>query len=704
MPYSYLLPILLIFLWDCLGRFIQLIGEFYASVFVPVGKVFLAVAEWLQAFSKAHETVYSKQPGLVVIVRLIALLFALAAIGGEAYSSLIAIPALFGNEAGAIELPFPGLAVPAIAILFFALCSLFGILWLESSEYVPSEARLFEVPPGKAKGFHRFATWTLIASLIATALYYVERKFFLLDPEGDVTTYLQIAVFLFLGILVPCAGAVALWIVAVGLQAIVNILFSIAAFVASIVVEILDFLSLHFTRGRMSVRDKTVGVLVHRRGVYVDEEKDEVLPHPIEIGENLMRENIIGCFYGGSFGVQMQPIMEEKIQVLGAVGEIAASGAVSLYAQDEQMTSVGVNVSPTVAERTAILAASHTDEEANTHLLDRLGEKLIDVHLPLKSVPSSLLFFLDRDVLTSSSAMLKMVKRQLPFHTIVVITMLDEKDLGKEAVRKGLQELEELYEQGVIATTFVFSSRSPFAVAVKLNGGEVKQLEFVAQTLTSLLLARRHSKLNVSCVDVLRALGHLSPFISFAFAADRVACIKERGLRGLFQLLAGKKALVGDKVNIRDQAEYITRRVLADTECRAIDQTIHLEMPTVLIYNLPLALSDKRFGFVQKELIKFLGRVYPSTKSLGVRGNGIPIHPATDPLDPFYVQVSCLYPLLPAFFELTTPELPRQEEQAALPKPEEPDSIEMAVAASPEAATQGEIKQSGGSPKKIASA
>ncbi len=704
MPYSYLLPLLLIFLWYCLGRFILPVGEFYASVFVPVGKVFLAVVEWLQAFRKAHETVYSKQPGLVVIVRLIALVFALAAIGGEAYSSLIAIPALFGNEAGIVELPFPGLAVPAMAILFFALCSLFGLLWLESSEYIPAEARLFEVPPGKAKGFRRFAIWTLIASLIATALFYIERKFFLLDPEGDITTYLQIAVFLFLGILVPCAGAVALWIVAVGLQAVVNILFSIVAFVASIIVEILDFLSLHFTRGRMSVHDKTVGVLVHRRGVYVDEEKDEVLPHPIQIGENHMCKSSIGCYYGGPFGVQMHPLMNEKIQALGARGEIASSGAVSLYTQDQQMTSVGVNVSPTAAERTAILAASHTDEEANTHLLCRLGEKLIDVHLPLKSVPSSLLFFLDRDILTSSLEMLKMVKRQLPFHTIVVITMLDEKDVGKEAVRKGLQELVELYEQGVVTTIFVFSSRSPFAIAVKLNGGEVKQLEFVAQTLTSLLLVRRHSKLNASCVDVFRALGRLSPFISFAFAADRVARIKLRGIRALLMWLIGKKALVGDKVNIRDQAEHITGRVLADTECRAIDQAVPLEMPAILIYNLPLALSDKRFGFVQKELIKFLGRVYPSTKSLAVRGNGIPVHPATDPLDPFYVQVSCLYPLLPAFFEPTTPELPRQEEQTALPEPKESDSIETTVAASPEAAIQGETKKSGGSPKKMASA
>lgn len=691
MPYSYLLPILLVFFLYSLGRFIRPVGEFYASVFVPVGKVFLAVVEWLHAFRKAHETVYSKQPGLVVIVRLIALVFALAAIAGEAYSSLIAIPALFGNEADTVELPFPGLAMSAMAILFFALCSLFGILWLESSEYIPAEARLFEVPPGKAKGFHRFAIWTLIASLIATALYYVERKFFLLDPEGDITTYLQIAVFLFLGILVPCAGAVALWIVAVGLQAIVNILFSIAAFVASIFVEILDFLSVYFTRGRMSVHDETVGVLVRHRGVYVDEEKDEVLPHPIEIGENLMRENIIGCFYGGSFGVQIQPIMEEKIQALGAVGEIAASGAVSLYAQGEQMTSVGVNVSPTVAERTAILAASHTDEEANMYLLNRLGEKLIDVHLPLKSVPSSLLFFLDRDVLTSSSVMLKMVKRQLPFHTIAVITMLDEKDAGKEVVRKGLQELVELYEQGVIATTFVFSSRSPFAVAVKLNGGEVKQLECVAQTLTSLLLARRHSKLNVSCVDVLRALGRLSSFISFAFAADRVSLIRMRGLRALLRLLIGKKAMVGDKENIRDQAKHITGRVLTDAECRAIDQAIHQEMPAVLIYTIPLALSDKRFGFVQKELIKCLGRVYPSTKSLAVRGNGIPVHPA--PLDHFYVQVSCLYPLLPTFFEPATPELPQQEEQAALPEPKGLDSSEKVVAASGKAATLSDVKR-----------
>ncbi len=702
MTYSYVLPIFLIFLWYCLGRFIRPVGEFYSLVFVPIGKVFLAVVEGLQAFRKAHETVYSKQPGLVVIVRLIALVFALAVIGGEAYSSLIAIPALFGNEAGVLELPFPGLAVPALGILFFALCSLFGLLWLESSEYIPAEARLFDVPPEKTRSFHRLATWILIVSLLATMLYYVERKFFLLDPNGDITTYLQIAVFTFLGMLVPCSGIVALWIVAVGLQAVVNLLFSIVAFVASIVVEILDFLSLHFTRGRLSVHDKTVGVLIHRRGMYVDEGKDEVLPHSVQIGEHSMCKSTIGCYYGGSFGMQMQPLLHEKIRALGAEGEIASIGAVSLYSHDQQMTSVGVNVSPTPAERAAILAASHNDEEANTHLLGRLGEKLIDIHLPLKSIPSSLLFFLDRDVLTSASTMFKMVKRQLPFHTIAVITMLDEKDLGKEAVRKGLQELVELYEEGVVTAIFVFSSRSPFAIAVKLNGGEVKQLEFVAQTLTSLLLARRQSKFNASCVDVLRALGRLSPFISFAFAADRVARIKLRGIRALLMWLIGKKALVGDKVNIRDQAEYITGRVLADTECRAIDQVILPGMPAVLIYNLPLALSDKRFDFVQKELIKFLGRVYPSTKSLVVRGNGIPVHPATDPLDPFYVQVSCLYPLLPTFFEPTTPELPDQEAQGVLPKPKEPDSSDTTVTAA--LVAQDEKKTSEGSPNKVASA
>src|SRR6266851_5476277 len=105
MPYYVLLSMTILFLWYCLGRFIKPIGEFYATLFVGVGKVFLAVTNWLRPFRKAHESVYSKQPGLIVIVRLVALVFALFAIAGEAYSSLVAIPALFGRELGTVKLP-----------------------------------------------------------------------------------------------------------------------------------------------------------------------------------------------------------------------------------------------------------------------------------------------------------------------------------------------------------------------------------------------------------------------------------------------------------------------------------------------------------------------------------------------------------------------------------------------------------------------
>lgn len=676
MSYSYPLLVLLIFLCYCAGRFIQPIGEFYASVLlVPLGKLFLTIVERLQPFRKAHEDVHGRQPGLVVIVRLIALVSALGVIVGDGYSSLVAIPALFGSEAGTMKLPFPELAVPALALLFFSLCSMFGMLWLESSEYISLEVRLFDGPQARSKRFQRFATAMLITSLIATALYFIERKFFLLDPESDITTYLQLAVFLFMGILVPCGGAVALWIVAVGLQAIINILFSLATFVASIVVEILDFLSLHFTHGRMSIRDKAVR---HRR--YTDEEQGKVLPYSIEIGENVMREETISCCYVGPFGVQMQHIMEEKIRVLGAAEEIASSGVVNLYNPDEPLTSFGVNVSPDRAEREAIIAEANNDEEANTLLLRRLGEKLIDVHLPLKGIPALLLFFVDKDILVSSSEMLRTIKRQLKFQKIAIITMLDENDKKKEAIRKGLRELVELRKQGIIATTFVLSPRSPFAVAVRLNGGEVKQLEFVAQTLTSLLLARKHSKLNTSCVEVVCALESLSSFISFAFAADRVAPVKAHGFWALLQLLFGKKAVVIDKVNTRDQAEHITKRVLVDGECRAIDNGIDIQKHAVLIYNIPLALSDKGFGYVQKELVKFLGRAFPTTGSLTVRGNGIPIHPA--PLDPFYVQVSCLYPLLSEFFEETAlPELAFSKDSVALPAPHVSDADSQAIAA-----------------------
>src|SRR5438128_555547 len=111
-----LFPVVSLFVWYCLGRFVRPIGDFYATLLVGVGKVCLAVANWLQVFSVRTPSAPGGRPGLGVIVRLIALVFALLVMVGEAFSSLVATPALFGTDLGAVRVPFPDLAAPALGI------------------------------------------------------------------------------------------------------------------------------------------------------------------------------------------------------------------------------------------------------------------------------------------------------------------------------------------------------------------------------------------------------------------------------------------------------------------------------------------------------------------------------------------------------------------------------------------------------------
>jgi hypothetical protein len=245
--HKYVLFIVIICVWYGLGRFIRPVGDLYATLLLAVGKVGRAVADWLTAFRVPTVSAPGGRPGLAVIVRLIALVFAVLVMVSEAYSSLVAAPALFGTDLGPVRVPFPELAVPALAVLFFALCSLFGICGLEAAGCLPAEARLFEVPPEGARVFRRFAFGSLGVSLIATALFYGERKFYLLNPTGDITTVLQILIFVMLGLLVPCAALVAVWMVAVGVQTVVSLVLGTVVFVATVVADVCELLARRFS-------------------------------------------------------------------------------------------------------------------------------------------------------------------------------------------------------------------------------------------------------------------------------------------------------------------------------------------------------------------------------------------------------------------------------------------------------------------------
>lgn len=246
--HEYVLLVAIVCVWYGLGWFVRPIGDLYATLLTAVEKVGRAVADWLKAFSVPTEPgPPGVRPGLAVIVRLVALVFAVLVIVGEAYSSLVAAPALFGTDLGPVKVPFPELAAPALAVLFFALCSTFGICALEAAGCLPAEARFFEVPRERAGLFRWFAFGSLGASLGATALFYAERKFYLLNPTGDITTVMQILIFVMLGILVPCAAPVAVWMFAVGVQTVVRLVLATVVFAATVVADGCEFLARHFS-------------------------------------------------------------------------------------------------------------------------------------------------------------------------------------------------------------------------------------------------------------------------------------------------------------------------------------------------------------------------------------------------------------------------------------------------------------------------
>src|SRR6266516_4952298 len=128
----------------------------------------------------------TKHSALSVVARLVGLVVAVMVLAGEFVSSYAASPTLFGQEVGAAPLPAGGLVAPALAVLFFSLCAVFGICALEAWEWVPPEVWLFNVPQSRRGAFRWFAALSLAASVMAMTLFYAERTFYLLDSAGDI--------------------------------------------------------------------------------------------------------------------------------------------------------------------------------------------------------------------------------------------------------------------------------------------------------------------------------------------------------------------------------------------------------------------------------------------------------------------------------------------------------------------------------------
>src|SRR5437588_2571303 len=112
---------------------------------------------------------------------------------------------------------------------------------------LPDEAKIFNGAEEKGK-FRRFISFSFFLSLFATACFYTLRPFFLASPESNITHLLQVLTFISLGLLVPLTGVIAVFILGVGLHALLCFAFTLIGFVVSLGVGLCEEMIKHFTK------------------------------------------------------------------------------------------------------------------------------------------------------------------------------------------------------------------------------------------------------------------------------------------------------------------------------------------------------------------------------------------------------------------------------------------------------------------------
>src|SRR6266567_8508545 len=242
----FLLPVLLFVILYFLGR-IKPIGDMYAFLFRLIDKVLASVDTWLSPFQPDKKQ-SSKYAGLRAIILIIALILAVVALTAEAQNTLQALTALWGDEsAGAMVLP-NFFYRSSTAWLFISVCSLFGGCWLEETlQAVPDEAKIFNI--GKENtSFRRFISFSFFLSLFATACFYALRPFFLDHPHSNITHLLQVLTFISLGLLVPLAGVIAVFILGLGLHAVLSVLLTLVSMAVSLGADVCKEIAMHFTK------------------------------------------------------------------------------------------------------------------------------------------------------------------------------------------------------------------------------------------------------------------------------------------------------------------------------------------------------------------------------------------------------------------------------------------------------------------------
>ncbi len=608
--------------------------------------------------------------GVLVISRNIILAVSSIILTADIYNMLQRLPLLFGG-AGAVDLP-GSFAIPS-SLLFVCMTALYGAVVLECVDLLPYGAGLFPRMREKVKKWLGiFCAIGLGLSLLFAVLFWVTSGYYIsVDPSTP--AWLSIPALAIVGIILTGASVLALWGLVIGLTGLCSVVFwllsfgfsSVAGFV-SLVPELLNVLSMFFTSGRRSVRvelgghdrvnppaspfspsqlalpgQKTTALLPETSSAD-DAEREEVVPIQTTVTEVPMTnpENA-SIVLVGSFGTKMRPHFEQKIKELQATGSFRSMYYLDLSVTHVQ-TGIGgmVDLSPTYAERKAVLLHEETEDQAYRKLFRMFDDKLVETHIDAKAYPDSLIFVIDPLQLVDCVEMLESISRRLSLHSLVVVTELDEYDLQNKTVQVGVSDMQSLVAEDFIETVLVSSQHSPFAAQYGID----TQHTFLAHTVIGLVLSQKHSLKNPSFVNVLHNLHSLSPFTAVSFASEGVA-LGSMPKRYWWLPLAPGSAGSGNYGDILAQTRTAIDRCVTEDDTRTFSSQVSLDAGCVILNSEPIRLDDERFALSVRDNALFVGKHYPYATSITVRGNGTPYpnHLGSR----FLVQSSCLYPFQP---------------------------------------------------------
>ncbi len=658
-----------------IGRYVPLVREglvfgcvLVASPFIWCEQALKTGYTWL--LRRYHTTIQTiandKETGVsletALLSRLLWFIFAAVLVLSDGFGILAAAPALFRTTA---YVALPEWLMTASAWAFLIAPLVFGAVISELALGHALGERLFpsSLSTGAKWLYTVYSAVGFVFSLVIICYFALFRAIYI-DPVLKKSVLpielSNISVIVFVGQIVVLIAALALCIHALikggiilvfGIIPGVCCLFcSLASFLCSLLPRFLDIISLSVSGGARSVYDTVSGALhITREGTLpfshtILYQEDGITPLALNQEEDTMisTKQRASLVFGGSFGTLAYPIfMQQLASIAPYARDVVFTSAHLDLDHEPQQTGRKGDISPSPKDRHQIM--QRQAEQAYSTLFEETGKKQVAAHLAYTGTPACFVYVLDCRIIHHTEAMLRHVHSHLKEHKLIVFTSFSARDLRDETVVKNLHLLNTLYRQGVVATTLVINSTSPFVVTGKHS--KDTQLAFAARAIIGLLTAHTfstHDWTNPSSVRLITDLSRSFPLLSLSFASDYVQANPPHGVGLLVSFL--QKARTGDIAHALQQARLLTETVLSpDTNAtRACKEPVNPYHDAVLLCHTPLPL-DRHFAAFAKEYQRGLPDSCTHFAVVVVSGNGTP-YPEKPQRD-FLLQVTCFYPL-----------------------------------------------------------